>query len=107
MANGSGGPIVPDLFKMAFGDVPTQWIRLVAFGVFIAWGVFALRDFGRETREQNDALRKSLSEYIASNKAWQEKSTDERRYLIGKVNARFDRLYKRNGWEHEAMEVPR
>jgi len=107
MANGSGGGTIADLLKLIFGDVPAQWLRLVIIGGLITWGVVSLRDFSRETRAYNTDLRNALTEYIAANTAWQAKTIDDRRYLIGKVNARFDRIYKRNGMEYEPMEAPR
>lgn len=100
-----GGPF--DLLKLAFGEVPGPWIRFAAFGALIMWAVFAVRDFRNDVRNESQAVRQALGEYIAANKAWQDTSMDERKYLLSRVNVRFQRIYKRNGWEYEPIEVPR
>jgi hypothetical protein len=50
-------------------------------------------------------VRQALGSYVASNQAWQNASAAERQYLLSKVNARFERVYTKNGWPYEPIET--
>jgi hypothetical protein len=88
---------------MLFGDVPAQWVRLVVLGAFIAWVSLSVSQFRQDVREESQAVRRALSEYIAANKAWQDLTMAQRTKLVNQVDRRFGRLYRTNGWEYENL----
>lgn len=94
--NGLVGPVL----KVVFGEQG----RFVLLGVALTLLYAAAQDFKRDVRSEALAVRMTLNEYIASNKAWQELSMDERANLLKKANARFRRLYTVQGWDYEELE---
>lgn len=103
----NGGNAVGYLFKMFFGNDPSQWVRFVILGVFLATVYFTaerfVNEFRREMVAESAAVRHSLTEYIAANEKWQALTEAERQRLIRKADARFRRLYQNNGWVYEPL----
>lgn len=91
------------LFKMFFGNDPSQWVRFVLLGIAIAAAFFIAIDFRDDMVYESKAARRSLNEYIAANEKWQALSSDERAVLIRRVDARIRRLYLHNGWEYQGI----
>ncbi len=92
------------VFKILFGDIPSQWFRLLVLGGCIVWAFYAVRNFERTVMQEAQATRVTLTAYIASNEAWQKASNEERAVLLRKVNTRLKRLYQVNGWDYEDVE---
>jgi hypothetical protein len=100
---GNGGDSVGYLFKMFFGNDPSQWVRFVILGISVGWAFHVMIQFRDTMIDESQAVRRSLNEYIAANEKWQELSAGERSVLIGRVDARLKRLYLHNGWEYQGI----
>ena len=78
--------------------------RFVLLGAALTLLYVSAMDFKREIKAEALAVRGTLNEYIASNKAWQDLSQEERSKLLKKANARFRRIYAAQGWDYEELE---
>ena len=102
-SGGGGGDDPLNWLKLLFGTDTAQWVRFMMLGAGMAAAYFMVQDFRQELLAESQAVRRSLTEYIAANEKWQDLTVQERNALIRKADVRFRRLYIHNGWEYQGL----